>query len=89
MNNELPLDLGDNAKGLVVQSIEVTGASTCRLTCRLPMSKYEISSSDMSGYSAIVDMFVEQIKSGSLPSSVVLEGVLYDSKGRVLYSVRR
>lgn len=89
MNSELPLDLGDNAKGLVVQSLEVTGSDVCRLTCRLPMSKYEISASDMSGYSAVVDMFVEQIKSESLPSYVDLEGVLYDSKGRMLYSVKR
>lgn len=89
LNNELPLDLGDEAKGLIIQSFKVTGADGCQLIFKLPRSKYEISASDMSAYSAAVEMFVDKMKSEKLPSSVDIEGVLYDSKGRVLYRVER
>lgn len=89
LNNELPLDLGDEAKGLIIQSFKVTGADGCQLIFKLPRSKYEISASDMSAYSAAVEMFVDKMKSEKLPSSVDIEGILYDSKGRVLYRVER
>ena len=89
MNKELPLDLGDEGKGLIIDSFKVTGSEACELVFKLPWSKYEISTSDLSTYSAAVEMFIDKMKSENLPSSVDIEGVLYDSKGRILYKVER
>ena len=89
LNKELPLDLGDDGNGLIIYSFKVTGYKTCELVFKLPWSKYEISTSDLSTYSAAVEMFIDKMKSENLPSDVNLEGVLYDSKGRVLYKVER
>ena len=81
--------VGRGSLTVPVTGIKVTGADGCQLIFKLPRSKYEISASDMSAYSAAVEMFVDKMKSEKLPSSVDIEGVLYDSKGRVLYRVER
>lgn len=89
LDTELPFDLGDDANGLIIQSFKVTGSESCRLSFKLPKSKYEYSPDEISTYSSAVEMITSKMKSEQLPSRIDIEGVLYDSKGRLLYSVER
>ena len=44
---------------------------------------------EVNEYFASIKLVVTKIKSESLPSSVVITGILFDSKGRQLRSIRK
>lgn len=88
-NAELPIDFGENTKHLVASSFLVTGSNSCELSFKTPKSKYEMTEAEVNEYFASIKLVVTKIKSESLPSSVVITGILFDSKGRQLRSIRK
>ena len=88
-NAELPIDFGENTRHLVASSFLVTGSNSCELSFKTPKSKYEMTEAEVNEYFASIKLVVTKIKSESLPSSVVITGILFDSKGRQLRSIRK
>lgn len=89
LQSELPMDLGENANYLVVVSFLQTGSNSCEITFKAPKSKYEMSQTELTGHQDNVKIVVNEYKKEKLPSSVTLTGILFDSKGRKLYTIKK
>lgn len=88
--DELPLNLGEDADNLVIQSAKVIGSSLVEIVMVAQYSKYEMSDSMIDTYKTFLDSFTGYFKQElELPRSVTMKGVLKDSKGRVLSTVRK
>lgn len=85
----LPMDLGEKANHLVLQSCKVVNGNSCELTFKIPKSKYEMSEDELSDFSRSIQMIIKEMKSEYFPSNVTLVGVLLDSKGRKIETVKK
>lgn len=84
----LPLDLGEDAKHLTLQSWTILNKTSTEMVFRIPESKYKTSEQDMSFYQNATDIFVQQLKS-VLPSEVRLIVILKDNKDREILKYRK
>lgn len=89
LNSELPIDFGENTNHLVALSCKVTGSRSCEMRFKTLRSKYEMSESEITDYLNNVKLVIAEIKKGNLPSGVVITGILLDSKGRELYTIKK
>ena len=88
--DELPLDLGEDAGNLVIQSAKVIGSSRVEIVMVAPKSKYDMASSMIDAYKQLLTAFTEYVKQQlELPKNVTVKGILKDSKGRELSTVSR
>ena len=88
--DELPLDLGDDAGNLVIQSAKIIGSSRVEIVMVAPKSKYDMASSMIDAYKQLLTAFTEYVKQQlELPKNVTVKGILKDSKGRELSTVSR
>lgn len=83
--DELPMNLGDDAGNVTIQSARVLNSSRVELVMVTPKSKYDMSSSMLDTYSQVLDLFTAYFKQQlDIPRSVTVVGILKDSKGREL-----
>lgn len=88
--DELPLDLGEDAGNLVIQSAKVIGSSRVEIVMVAPKSKYDMASSMIDAYKQLLTAFTEYVKQQlEIPKNVTVKGILKDSKGRELSTVSR
>ena len=88
--DELPLDLGEDAGNLVIQSAKVIGSSRVEIVMVAPKSKYDMASSMIDAYKQTLEMFTEIVKQEfKIPKNVTVKGILKDSKGRELSTVSK
>lgn len=81
----LPLDLGENAGNLIIQSAKVIGSSRVEVVMVVPKSKYDMNISTIDTYKQALIMFTEFVKQQlEIPKNVIVKGILKDSKGREL-----
>lgn len=87
---ELPMDLGEEAGNLVIQSVKLIGSSRVEIVMVTAKSKYDMADSMIDGYKQVLALFTEYLKQElSIPKSVTVKGILKDSKGRELSTVSR
>ena len=88
--DELPLDLGENAGNLIIQSAKIIGSSRVEVVMVAPKSKYDMASSMIDAYKQALIMFTEYVKQQlEIPKNVIVKGILKDSKGRELSTVSK
>ncbi len=87
-NDELPLNLGDDFDGLIIQSAKVIGSSKVEIVMVAPKSKYDMAGSTIEAYKQTFALLTEFLKEElDIPRNVTVKGVLKDSKGRDLSTV--
>lgn len=88
--DELPLDLGENAGNLVIQSAKVINSSRVEIVMVAPKSKYDMASSMIDAYKQALGIYTELVKQQlEIPQNVTVKGILKDSKGRELLIVSK
>lgn len=88
--DELPIDLGENAGNLVIQSAKVIGSSRVEIVMVTPKSKYDMASSMIEAYKQALEMATEYVKQQlEIPKNVTVKGILKDSKDRELSTVNK
>ena len=90
LNAELPQRFeNDNiGGGVVINKVLQTGDTSCQITFKSEISKYELSNNQVDNLKLMVDHLVGELKK-ELNAGVKVNGILYDAKGRTLYSVTR
>ena len=88
--DELPLDLGEDAGNLVIQSAKVIGSSKVEIVMVAPKSKYDMANYMIEAYKQILEVITEDVKQQlEIPRNVTVKGILKDSKGRELSTVNK
>ena len=88
MARELPTSTTVGNTRLTMTSLQVTGASSCELTCRINASVYEADSDDVDTIKGNLPSVATAMKK-QLGGHVSVHVVLYDSKGRLIGSATR
>ncbi len=89
-DDELPVDLGDDADNIVIQSAKIINSSKVELIIVAPKSKYDMAEATINLYTEVLSEIVTTVKQElKIPRNVVVKGILKDSKGRVLSSVNK
>ncbi len=88
--DELPIDLGEDAGNLVIQSAKVISSSRVEIVMVAPKSKYDMASSMIEAYKQALEMATGYVKQQmEIPNNVTVKGILKDSKGRELSTVSK
>ena len=84
-DDELPLNLGEEAGNITIQSAKVINSSRVELVMVTPKSKYDMTNSMIETYTQALEVFTVYFKQQlDIPRNVTLIGILKDSKGREL-----
>ena len=84
-DDELPVNLGEDAGNITIQSAKVINSSRVELVMITPKSKYDMSNTMLETYTQALEIFTEYFKQQlEIPRNVTLVGILKDSKGREL-----
>lgn len=88
--DELPVDLGEEADNLVIQSIKIVTSTLVEIVMTTPKSKYDMANSTIDTYSQITELLTQNVKEQlEIPRNVTVKGVLKDTKGRVLSTIKK
>lgn len=86
----LPLELGENAGNLVIQSAKIIGSSKVEIVMMAPKSKYDMSNSMINDYKQYLVFCVELVRQQiEVPRNVVIKVILKDSKGREFSTISK
>lgn len=88
LDANLPTSLNKENYTLIIQSIKVTGASSCENTFKISVSKYELNETQLQDLQSLLDKYVIFLKN-ELGQGITVTCVLYDSKGRKIYTTRK
>lgn len=88
LNTELPTSFNNDDYTLYIQSIKVTGESSCETVFKISVSKYELNETQLSELNTIITEYASMLKK-ELGRGVTVTCVLYDSKGRNIYTTRK
>ena len=88
--DNLPLELGEDAENLVIQSAKIVNSSLVEIVMASPKSKYDMTNSSIDKYSEVLELFTQYLKEQlEIPRGVVVKGILKDGKGRVLSTTKK
>lgn len=86
----LPINLGEDADYLVMQSAKAVGASRAEIIFVCPRSKYDMSNSMIETFASYMDVMVSTVKEYvEIPRNVSVIGILKDSRGRELSKITK
>lgn len=86
---DLPLNMGEEAGNLTIQSMKVVNSSVVELIMTVPYSKYELSETIINAYKQLLELLTQNLKQElKLPRNVTLKGILKDDKGREISTAK-
>ena len=88
LNSELPLDMGDQMCGMVVQSLKITSSNSCELTFKIPHTTSNLSSDEYTAVKNTVTGFVDLVEN-ELKHKPYVTGNLYDKNGTLIFSYKK
>ena len=88
--DELPVDLGEDLGNLIIKSARIVNSSLVEIVMATPKSKYDMADSAIDIYKQALIPMIEYFKTElELPKNVIVKGILQDSKGRELLTVKK